>query len=144
MKKTKTKKKSSVRLVNQPLSEWRVFATTLGEDRYAPTGVAFHFKKVCYDSKGKPKGIVAHPDVNTSVQYADYEGKDVVDERPVVKAHRESFELLTALKNAWRLPILEVYVCGKDWKIREWKETKEIDRLDRLYFSPKKPSRRVT
>jgi hypothetical protein len=155
MKKTKktTKKisKSSVRLVNQPLSEWRVFARkyekpteeTFDENqRWIPGGVRFVIYKVCYDSKGKPNGIVEYPDTTVQVKYSDYEGKDEF-QRPLHKAEQESRQNLRDMSRAWDRPILVVVECGGGYSIREWKGTTDFNRLERMCDCPKKTKRKT-
>jgi hypothetical protein len=148
-KTTKKSNKSSVRLVNQPLSEWRVFADKFEKptqeifdenQRWIPGGVAFTLNKVYYDSKGKPKGIVQYPDTAVRLNYSDYEGKDEF-QRPLHEAEQKSRQNLRDLSRAWDFPILEVY--GSDFKIREWKGTKEFNRLDRMCDCPKKTKRKT-
>lgn len=147
----KTKKKSSVRLVNQPLSEWRVVARkyekptqeTFDENqRWIPGGVRFEICKVCYDSKGKPNGIVEYPDTTVRVNYSDYEGKDEF-QRPSHKAEQESRQNLRDMMRAWHLPILEEIYRTGDYRIREWKGTKEFNRLERMCDCPKKTKRKT-
>jgi hypothetical protein len=160
MKKTKKKSnKSSVRLVNQRLSEWRVFAEEFEKptqleifdenQRWIPGGVRFVIYKVCYDSKGKPNGIVEFPDTTVQVNYSDPDLPEICKNKTddeggvVVKVRNESQQNLMDMCRAWDLPILEEITRTGNYRIREWKGTKEINRLERMCECPKKTKRKT-